>query len=122
MNYDEMPAGADMNALVEERVMGRTVAYRSLQPNGSWEFDDTAGCTRFDDVPDYCGEMGDAWLVHLNMCDRPFSVRRRYFQAIQEQAPAPGGGLFAWPDVLVVLRRVMPLTICRAAVKALAAR
>lgn len=69
-------------------------------------------------IPRYSTDIGSAWEVHLKVCEMLFSVRRRYFHALQEQT-RDGGNLVAWPDVLVVLRKQFPEAICHAALRAI---
>lgn len=71
-------------------------------------------CRRPWEVPRYSSSMEKAWRVHREMCGRLFSSRRKYFDLLQGQARRDGV-VPAWPDVLVVLRDVMPGAICRAA-------
>jgi hypothetical protein len=82
--------------------------------------------------PEYSKNIAAAWLVHAAMCDRPFSVRRRYLQELQDIASERVNktrrealavytpAVVAWPDVLVVLRDQMSEAICLAARKAVA--
>jgi hypothetical protein len=80
-------------------------------------------------VPNYSTDMRAAWEVHLAICERLFSVRRRYFAALQDLTrPEPPSDFVrpldgaAWPDVLVVLRHRMPEAICLAALTAMEAQ
>jgi hypothetical protein len=70
----------------------------------------------------YSTDIAAAWEVHIAMCDRPFSVRRRYYEAMQQHATFHTDlghrHTAAWPDVLTVLRNRFPEVICLAALEA----
>ena len=118
---DTMPAGRELDALVYERVHNTHVAIdthgrlwgvdtdREPYPGQGWFY-------VISESPST--NIKAAWKVFLLMCDRPFSKRRRFFDALQREAALSGGGVAAWPDVLVVLRNRMPEAICRAALAA----
>jgi hypothetical protein len=60
-----------------------------------------------------------AWQVFTYICNNwLYSKRKKFFDALQDQARLPSGDLAAWPDVLVVLVDKMPEAICKAAYKA----
>lgn len=66
-------------------------------------------------------DMAAAWEVHQNMQERLFSVRQRYYRAIQEAVRKRLKMLDrpAWPDVFGLLT---PGDICLAALAAVRAR
>ena len=66
----------------------------------------------------YSTSIADAWLVFQFMCSQLFSVRRKFFRALQAQTVTSDGDLVTWPDVLVVLRDRLPEAICKAALEA----
>lgn len=138
----EMDAALALNVEVAERVMGWTWAKVGfywdrgdemyLVPpegptavhkttSGSWDFlgNDRNRRVLFD-LPSYSTDIGDAWDVHLVMCDQRFSKRLRYIAALHEQSRSKEGlpdGLHA----LIVLRDRFPEAICRAALAVMAA-
>jgi hypothetical protein len=84
---------------------------------------DGHGLTVPNRVPHYSTDIAAAWEVHIAMCDRPFTVRRRYYEAMQQHATFHTDlghrHTAAWPDVLTVLRNRFPEVICLAALEAL---
>lgn len=73
---------------------------------------------RADEPAKYSTNISHAWNVHQLICGRLFSVRRRYYAALQEIASEGCSFIVAWPDVLTILRDRLPLAICLAAMKA----
>jgi hypothetical protein len=67
--------------------------------------------------PNYSSSSA-AMEIFIRMVNRPFSVRQRFYCALQEQARLSCELEVAWPDVLTVLAHDLPLAICRAALKA----
>jgi hypothetical protein len=71
-------------------------------------------------LPHYTSEISDAWRIHKKMIHQLFSVRKRYFDAIQilvsMEYTESGESLIAWPDVLTF---VNPSHLCRAALFAI---
>jgi hypothetical protein len=66
-------------------------------------------------LPNYSGRMGKAWRLFMEAMDRPFSFRRRFFDALKELARLDPSGLL--PDGLWALQVFggdFPLAICRA--------
>lgn len=127
----------EVNVAVAEQIMGATF-YRSYY-NGvrqvmivhpqtdppketGWEKVEGRqwiGAWTIGHLPNYCEDIAAAWSVHLNICERLFSCRRRYFDALQLAASAKTQMPVMWPDILVVLRLDMPKHICLAALSAL---
>lgn len=63
--------------------------------------------------PDH--DIAAAWEVHEAQIEKPFSRRREYLLALEEELREREKYIIAWPDALIYLS---PLTICRAALKA----
>lgn len=114
---------ANLDAKVGVEIMGDQVLAQPVvvgTPEHPRELSWKHNGVLMDEPPAYSGDIAEGWEVHIAMCERPFSVRRRYFDAIQEQTRAASneGFLVAWPDVLVILRDRFPEVICRAALRA----
>lgn len=119
---DEMQAGPELNALVAEWVMGLSQCkceYRSGVAS------DGLTCECLDCDPDvaidYSTDIAAAWQVMKKMLDAHGDMA--YVFALE----LCGGPLhfFSWTDedvifyVLIMLNRLSPLVICRAALKAI---
>lgn len=66
-------------------------------------------------------DMAAAWEVHLGIQEYFFSIRRKYYNAIQTIANERLGNtvMVGWPDVFGLIE---PIDICRAALKAVEAK
>ena len=90
-----------------------------------WEVDDDgmqhllsphATADNFILMPHYSTQIADAWPVHKEMMGRLFSVRSRYYKALQDIVSEPHDFTIAWPDVMAFLE---PEHFCLAALKAM---
>lgn len=69
-------------------------------------------------APKYARDMGAAWIVHVELGKRLFSIRQRYYARLTELIQNRMGFPVAWPDALGF---VVPSDICEAALYAVAA-
>ena len=117
----QMPAGKEMDSLIAERVMGWAKHPHVDSPTYWWE--GPMKSYLIDNLPPFSSDIADAWQVFGEMESGLFSSRKRFHQALNEQADIQAeclvGHHVAWPDVLTVLRYVMPVAICRAALLSL---
>lgn len=65
MNYDQMPAGMEMDALIAQKVMGREVAHRG--PTGIPEYDPPNGALFFMDTSDLVPRYSTDDLAAIRM-------------------------------------------------------
>jgi hypothetical protein len=122
MNYDEMPAGREMDALVAEKVFGTTAPHRIMAAHH---------------LPPFSTDIEAAWEVVEKMRDRMAGVI--YFPPSSVEPPRgswvagvqDAGSMVAWfegmlygdpPDQILPwsYAETAPLAICRAALKAAA--
>ena len=68
----------------------------------------------YTNIPDYPRKIKDAWLVHKEMVGRLFSVRQRYYRALQRSVYEQRDFMVAWPDVMTFLE---PEHFCLAALE-----
>lgn len=104
MNYDEMPAGREMDALVAEKVMGIKRGDRPgewLNELGNWLCDT-------EDIPPYSTSISAAWEV-VDKMDCYFKMTRSDLGLYWE---------FYGPKLGFSYAPTVPLAICRAALKA----
>jgi hypothetical protein len=133
MSPAEMPACRELDALVALKVMGFWFAddqWWGKHPSTPGARAYASACTsprlrggsyrETDGLPRFSDDLVAAWTVHLTMCDRLFSTRIRYLDALREESRSPEGWLPDGLHALVVLRDRFPLAICRAALTALA--
>ena len=101
MNYDDMPAGLELDALVAERVMG----YVSTLLGYTYGY-------KLVDVPPFSADIASAWKVVENIHARGLIIR-----------VSNGDGDSFDCDILGteghVSAETWPLAICRAALKAM---
>jgi len=114
MNYDEMPAGREMDVLIAEKVMG-------------WKWDsrdevfyDQEGRSRVDIFNRFSSEIEYAWMVVEKIIAMSYTVLvsngkhsppRQTWHCIITIIPQQGGYRDGYADTA-------PLAICRAALKA----
>lgn len=108
-----------LNQRVHDTVMGGVC---SLPADALYR--GSVSLTVYAPAPRYSEDMRYAWVVHQAMCERIFSVRRRYLAAIQAQADAmlspsnrEAGATVVGLDVLAILRDRFAEAICLAAVE-----
>lgn len=108
--------GPALDRLVAERVMGWRVTIGETSHPGrviAWPLPDHSGIC-FEPSTDIVA----AWEVFLVVMDRLFSVRKRFFDALAEQARTEAHGM---PDglwALQLLRHRFPHAVCLAALLA----
>ena len=120
-----LTAGRELDALIAEKVMGIEIPCRCIY-DCEWlnqlPFDNLDNCQ-------VCGrpypfaystQIAAAWEVFQRIMDMRFSIRRKFFQFLLEEAGSrgPNGWHPAGIWVLQVLRQKFPEAICRAALKA----
>ena len=110
-----MKAGRELDALIAEKVFGLKIEWEHYAA-GSRPMVNEEDMSLYM-VPRYSTQIADAWLVHKEMIGRLFSVRRRYYKALQRIVSEPlTYRTVAWPDVMTFLE---PEHFCLAALEAM---
>ena len=120
MNYDDMPAGPEMDALVAERVMGEIVSSGDkIVPVNGWE------ACRY--IPEYSSRIEAAWEVVEKLIERRLYMRVMACEGIEYSFDMNiktfwrvelKEGQAIEPHITATSFDTAPLAICRAALKA----
>ena len=107
MNYDDMPAGRELDALVAEKVMGQETTEWTDGLGGT-------GVTFFAPVEPYSTDIAAAWEVAEKLIQTlGIAVEQPFHDGIWRCT------IFGlWPKKWVCHGETAPLAICRAALKA----